>query len=43
MLLDMYEETNGATNGALLLICSFHFLYVVDALWFEVLYVAILF
>lgn len=35
MLLDMYEETNGATNGALLLICSFHFLYVVDALWFE--------
>ena len=35
LLFDLYQKSNGDINGALLLLCSFHLLYIVDALWFE--------
>jgi hypothetical protein len=36
MVVDAYQKTGGDINSALLLLCSFHLLYIVDGLWFEV-------
>lgn len=38
MFVDVYQ-TGDEINKALLLVCLFHFLYIVDALWFEVWYI----
>ncbi|XP_028409831.1 delta(14)-sterol reductase-like [Dendronephthya gigantea] len=35
MFVDVYQKSGNEINVALLLVCLFHFLYIVDGLWFE--------